>query len=110
METRTKIILGLASAGIATIIIYAVAKSKRAANQMSSVTPAPPPAPPVAVVNYNNKPIVGLSAFRDDAFAKPNMKDAVFQQRLQAQSDALKNQDALFAQRQGTGPSNVFDR
>lgn len=71
METKTKIILGLVGAGVATLVIYMMARRRSSGAQM----PAPVvSSAPVPVINYsNNKPVMGLGAFRDGATGKPSM-------------------------------------
>ena len=87
METKTKIILALVGAGVATLVIYMITKRRSSSAQMQ---PAPVvPSAPVPVINYNNnKPAIGLSAFSDSATVKPSMKGVVFEQGMSGQSDS----------------------
>lgn len=96
METRTKIILALAGAGIATLIIYLTTKKRNAIAQA-----APAVAPSVPVINYSSKPAMGLSAFSDNATGKPNMRDVAFEQGLSGQSDQTQIKDGVFKPRIG---------
>jgi len=93
METKTKIILGLVGAGVATLVIYMMARKRTAVSQMQ-----PAVVPPVPVVNYNNsKPIMGASAFRDGATnSKPIMGLGAFRDGAQ-----VNNKEAEFQRRIG---------
>lgn len=98
METRTKMILALVGAGVATLVIYMITKRRSSGAQMqASVMPSAP----VPVINYSNKPAMGLSAFSDAATGKPNMKGVVFEQRLSGQSDQTQIRDGVFKPRMG---------
>lgn len=99
METRTKMILALVGAGVTTLVIYMITRRHSSGAQMQ---PAPVvPSGPVPVINYGNKPVMGLGAFSDNATGKPSMKDISFEQRLSGQSDQMQTQDGVFKQRMG---------
>ena len=59
METRTKMILALVGAGVATLVIYMITKRRSSGAQMQPGTPPnlveDPNVAPVQLLNYNDK-------------------------------------------------------